>query len=70
MKFILLGLLNYDYIINLYKLIAVDLSRQKELDADPKSIKEEKYVRQLEKLDSNFNAADAGNDQHIFVLKI
>ena len=32
-------LLNYGYIINLYKLIAVDLSRQKELDADPKAIK-------------------------------
>ena len=31
-------LLNYEYIKNHYRLIAVDLSRQKELDADQKAI--------------------------------
>ena len=31
-------LLDYDYIKNHYRLIAVDLSSQKELDADPKAI--------------------------------
>ena len=31
-------LLDYDYIKNHYRLIAVDLSRQKELHKDPKSI--------------------------------
>ena len=31
-------LLDYEYIKNHYRLIAVDLSRQKELDADPKAI--------------------------------
>ena len=31
-------LLDYEYIKNHYRLMAVDLSRQKELDADPKSI--------------------------------
>ena len=31
-------LLDYDYIKNYYTLITVDLSRQKELDADPKVI--------------------------------
>ena len=31
-------LLDYDYIKNHYRLIAVDLSREKELDADPKAI--------------------------------
>ena len=31
-------LLDYDYINHDYKLIAVDLSRQKELDANPKAI--------------------------------
>ena len=31
-------LLDYDYISNDYRLIAVDLSRQKELDANPKAI--------------------------------
>ena len=29
-------LLDYEYIKNHYRLMAVDLSRQKELDADPK----------------------------------
>ena len=29
-------LLDYDYLKNYYRLTAVDLSRQKELDADPK----------------------------------
>ena len=31
-------LLDYDYIKNHYRLTAADLSRQKELDADPKAI--------------------------------
>ena len=31
-------LLDYEYINNDYRLIAVDLSRQKELDANPKAI--------------------------------
>ena len=31
-------LLNYDYIKNRYRIIAVDLSRQSELDTDPKTI--------------------------------
>ena len=31
-------LLNYEYVKKHYKLIAVHLSRQKELDADPKAI--------------------------------
>ena len=33
-------LLDYDCIKNHYRLIAVDLSRQKELDADPKAIQQ------------------------------
>ena len=31
-------LLDYDYIKNHYRLIAVDLSRQKKLDGDPKKL--------------------------------
>ena len=31
-------LLDFDYIKNHYRLIALDLSKQKELDADPKAI--------------------------------
>ena len=33
-------LLGCEYIINHYRLIAADLSRQKELDADPKAIQQ------------------------------
>ena len=31
-------LLDYDYVKNHYRLMAIGLSRQKELDADPKAI--------------------------------
>ena len=34
------SLLDYNYFINHYKLIAVDLSKQKELDADPRAIQQ------------------------------
>ena len=40
-------LLGYDYIKNYCRLIAVDLSRQKELDNDPKAIKQIEFVRQV-----------------------
>ena len=54
-----------------YQLIAVDLSRQKELDAYPKAIQQIELVGQLKKLDDNDNAAtDGGNDQFMFVLTI
>ena len=55
---------------NHYRLIAVDLSRQKELDADPKAIQQIEFVRQLEKLDDNDNAKDAGNGQSMFFSTI
>ena len=41
-------LLDYDYIKNHYRLIAVDLSRQKELDADPKAIQQIEFIGQLQ----------------------
>ena len=41
--------------------IRVDLSRQKELDADPK------VNQQIRKLDNDSNTTDAGNDQSIFL---
>ena len=40
-------LLEYDYIKNNYRLIAVDLSRQKEIDTDPKAIQQIEFVGQL-----------------------
>ena len=63
-------ILDYEYIKNLYRVIAIDLNRQKELDADPKAIQQIKFVRQLKRLDANGNATDTGNDQSVFVLTI
>ena len=40
-------LLDYDYIKNHYRLIAIDLGRQKEWDADPKAIQQTEFVGQL-----------------------
>ena len=57
-------LLDYDYVKNQYRLIAANLSRQKELDADPKAIQEIEFVGQLKKLNKYNN-----NDESMFVLK-
>ena len=51
--------LDYEYVKNHYKLIAVDLSRWKQL-----------FLRELQKLDKKGNAKNAGADQNIFVLTI
>ena len=40
-------MLDYEYIKNHYRLIAVDLNRQKELDADPKAIQQIDFDEQL-----------------------
>ena len=64
-KIILLVVKNY------YRLKAGDLSRQKELDVDPKAIQQIEFVGQLKNLDADDNATDAGdNDQSMFVLTI
>ena len=38
---------SYDYFKNYYSLVSVDLSRQIELDADPKAIQQIEYLGQL-----------------------
>ena len=40
-------LLDYESIKNHYRLMAVDLSRKKELDADPEAIEQIEFVGQL-----------------------
>ena len=45
-------LLDYDYIKNHYRLITVDLSRQKVLDADPKATQQIKFVGKLKNPDN------------------
>ena len=59
-------LVDYEYIKNHYRLIAVDLSRQKELDADPKAIQEIEFVWQLK----NLGRINANRTQSMFVLTI
>ena len=73
MKIILLDvLLDYGYFRNNhYRLTAVDLSRQKELDENPKSIQQIEFVGQLKELYADNNAIDAGNcDKFMFALTI
>ena len=45
----------YDYIKNRYLLIAVDLSRQKEFDIDPKATSQIELIRRYKKLYANNN---------------
>ena len=40
--------LDYDYFKRHYKLVAVDLSKQKELDADPRAIQQIEFKYMLE----------------------
>ena len=40
-------LLDYKYIKDFYKLVAIDLSKQKELDADPRAIQEIEFYGKL-----------------------
>ena len=48
--------------------MAVALSRQKELDDDPKAFQQIELVGQLKKLHNDDNTTDAGNDQSMYVL--
>ena len=63
-------LLDYDYIRNLYRLIEVDLSRQKELDADTKAIQQIEFLRQLKNLNNDYNATNADGTQSVLILTI
>ena len=63
-------LLDYDYIKNRYRLIAVNLSGEKELDADPKATQQIKFVGQLKNLDDDYNAINADGTQNMFILTI
>ena len=60
-------LLDYNYIKNHYRSITVDLSRQKELEADSKAIQQVQFVRQLKK---NVDGINAAGTQNLFILKI
>ena len=59
-------LLDYEYIKNHYRLIAVDLSRQKGFDADPKAMQLIEFVEQLKHVDG----INADGVESMFVLTI
>ena len=61
-------MLDYRYIKIYYRLKAVDLSRQKELDADLKEIHQKEFIGQLTNLDNDGNATEAGNAESMFLL--
>ena len=58
-------LLDYDYIKNHYRLIAIDLSRQKWLDADLKAIQQIEFVGQLNNPD---NVIVANKSMFVFAI--
>ena len=53
-------LLDYIYVKNYYKMIAIDLSRQQALDADPKAIQQINFTANLDR---------AGNTRICFILE-
>ena len=58
--------MDYDCTKNHYRLIAVDLSRQQELDTDPKAIQEIEFNAQLK----NTDGENVDGTQYMFVLTI
>ena len=59
-------MLDYEYIKNYHRLIAVDLSKQKALDADPKAIQQKEFGEQLKYNDDE----NADSTKSVFVLTI
>ena len=53
-----------------YRLIAIDLSRQKQLDADSYEIQQIEFVGQLKNIDANGTTTVADGTQNMFILTI
>ena len=53
-------LLNYQYIKDYYKMVAIDLSKQQALDADPRAIQQINFTANLDR---------AGNTKIYFLLE-
>ena len=62
--------MNYAYIKNYYRLIAVNLRKKKQLDAEPKAIQQIEFVEQLRTLNNNGDATDVGTHQNMFALTV
>ena len=54
------SLLDYSYFVDTYKMIAVDLSKQQALDADPRAIQQINFTANLDR---------AGNTRVYFILE-
>ena len=59
-------MLDHEYIKNYHRLTAVDLSKQKALDADPKAIQQREFGEQLKYNDGE----SADGTKSVFVLTI
>ena len=57
-------MLDYEYIMNHDRLIAIDLSIKKELEADLKAIQKKEFIKQLK----NLEIENADGTQNIIVL--
>ena len=57
-------MLDYEYIMNHDRLIAIDLSRKKELEADLKAIQKKEFIKQLK----NLEIENADGTQKMIVL--
>ena len=53
-------LLDYSYFVDTYKMIAVDLSKQQALDADPRAIQQVNFIANLD---------NPGNTRIYFILE-
>ena len=62
-------LLDYDYFKNNYQLIAVDLSKQRELDADPRAILQIKFIEMLKTRSNVFTILEKSNKNSIRILQ-
>ena len=58
-------MLDYDYVRDHYRLIAIELSKQKELDDDLKAIQQIEFIRQLKNSEDEVFA-----NESIFVINI
>ena len=57
-------MLDYEYIMNHDRLIAIDLSIKKELEADLKAIQKKEFIKQLK----NLEIENADGTQNMIVL--
>ena len=48
-SYVVICLLDYSYFVNTYKMIAVDLSKQQALDADPRAIQQINFTGNLDR---------------------